>query len=130
MSRLHHVVQCMQYCRMKLLIELCHLGVVSINSQHVLNQVITANRQEVDATNDIPRLINRRWYLDHDTYVRHFDFNTFLNNFSITARNQSLSLVNFRDAGDHRQHDSQLSVDSFVSSYHGAYLGQENLRVI
>ena len=114
---------------MKRLIEISNTRVVAVNGKQVLRQVITADRQEVDALSQILDLINSRRNFHHNADFRHLYLKAFFERFYMRTIDQVQRRIYFSNVADHRQHNTKI-IEAFTGLHHGANLNQENLRVI
>src|SRR5271170_5397528 len=97
------------HSRMERLVQVRNLGIVAVGGEQVLDQVIGADREEINLAREPRRQPHRRRHLDHDS---HFDIGIvlepFLEQLRLRLLQQLLGAAQLLEAGDHREHDADI----------------------
>ena len=111
------------------MVEICHAGIISIDGQQILGEVIAADREKVDALGQRPGLVDGGRYLNHYANRWQILFIALLQQLPVAAVNKVEGLIHLGQVADHRQHDSKIP-QPLIGLHHSPDLGQENFRMI
>ena len=115
---------------MQAVIDTGDAGVVTVDGQNILRQVVRADRDKINPVRQLRQHKDHRRHFKHDADPRFRNRITdHVFHFTACTFDQPTRFVDLIDAGDHRQQDAEIARRR-VGAEHRAHLDQEDLRLV
>ena len=119
-----------QYRRMQAVIHAGDPGIVAVDGQQVLGQVVRPYRDKIDPAGQLRQHKDHRRDLQHHPQARTWDgVADHLFHFPAGAIDQPTGLIHFLQTGHHRQQNAEVAGGG-VGAQHRPHLDQKDLRLI